>query len=348
MPLPPTQKDIARELGVSVMTVSLALRNSPEISAATRQRVVETSARLGYRMNPYVRSFFIQHRRGLALAKRLPLALLNLWPPSAGWKEKHFSRQIREGCARRAEELGYYIEELELKSPGMTARRTENILKNRGIRGVLVAPAPSSHSHLHIDWQHFAASAIGFTLRRPNLHRVTANAMQAMQLALHHLKHAGYRRVGFRIKRSSGRKMDGGWTSALLEYQQWLPAGDRVPIYYHDGFEKDRKEFLGWVKRHRPDVVMELGRIAFTWLTGAGYSIPGDIGFVHLDWDEAPHEIPGVEFTGMSLENNKIGARAVDMVVSQLEHHEYGIPRDPTITMVTPRWIPGKTIRRRV
>ena len=347
VPQPPTQKDIARELGISAMTVSLALRKHPKISAATRQRVVEASERMGYRINPYVRAFVIQHRRGMASHQRLPLALLNLWKPPSLWKKECWSRQLHEGCVKRAGELGYSIDEIALQSPGMTARRANQILKSRGIRGVLVAPTPSSHGHLRIDWQHFAASAIGFTLRRPNLHRTSGNPTQAMQLTLHHLKHAGYRRVGLRIGKHPVRRMDGGWTSALLEYQQWLPEKERIPIHYHESLEKDRKEFLAWVKRHRPDVVIGLGLIAYSWLTGAGYSIPGDIGFVHLGWDEELHESPGVEFTGTSIGNRQIGARAVDLVVSQLEHNEYGIPDEPTITMVTPRWIPGNTIRRK-
>lgn len=346
MPALPTQKDIARELGISIMTVSLALRNSPKISAITRQRVKEASARLGYQIHPYVRAFVIQHRRGQALPQRLTLALLNLWNPPAVWRKDCWSRQLHEGCVKRAGELGYSIDEIALRSPGMTARRANQILKHRGIRGVLVAPSPSSHAHLLIEWQHFAAATVGFTLKRPNLHRTGSNPALAMQLTLHHLKHAGYRRIGLRIGKDSERRMDGNWSGALLQYQQWLPGRDRVPIFYHGGLERDRKEFLRWVERYRPDVVMGPGSIAFRWLSNAGYSIPRDIGFVQLDWDEELRETFGMEPSGISLENREIGARAVDLLVSQLEHNEYGIPSTPTITLITPRWVPGETIRR--
>ena len=44
-----TLQDIARALGVSVSTVSLALRGSDRISAPVRQKVIEEAAAQGYR-----------------------------------------------------------------------------------------------------------------------------------------------------------------------------------------------------------------------------------------------------------------------------------------------------------
>ena len=51
-----TIKDIARELGVSPATVSLALNNSPMIGAMTTRKVKEAAFRMGYVRNQYSRS----------------------------------------------------------------------------------------------------------------------------------------------------------------------------------------------------------------------------------------------------------------------------------------------------
>ncbi|RPJ60714.1 MAG: LacI family transcriptional regulator [Acidobacteria bacterium] len=48
--------DIAQQLGVSAMTVSRALRGSPEVSDLTRKRVLECANELGYRPNRWARS----------------------------------------------------------------------------------------------------------------------------------------------------------------------------------------------------------------------------------------------------------------------------------------------------
>ena len=46
-----TIKDIARELGVAVSTVSRALQNHPDISEATKKLVKECAQRLNYKPN---------------------------------------------------------------------------------------------------------------------------------------------------------------------------------------------------------------------------------------------------------------------------------------------------------
>lgn len=59
MPKPPrsavTLKDIARHTGLSVMTVSRVVRGRPDVSPASRRRVLGAVRRLGYLPNPAAR-----------------------------------------------------------------------------------------------------------------------------------------------------------------------------------------------------------------------------------------------------------------------------------------------------
>ena len=59
--------DVAREAGVSVQTVSRALNNKGEISQETRERVLETVERLGYRPNTLARGLVTQKTSTLGL-----------------------------------------------------------------------------------------------------------------------------------------------------------------------------------------------------------------------------------------------------------------------------------------
>ena len=59
--MPTTLADIARELGVSKMTVSRAINNHPLINADTRERVLEVARRMNYQPN--------QHARALATSR---------------------------------------------------------------------------------------------------------------------------------------------------------------------------------------------------------------------------------------------------------------------------------------
>src|SRR5271165_585939 len=49
-------KDIAQDLGLSVVTVSKVLRNHPDISEATRKRVLRRMKEVDYRPNPAARA----------------------------------------------------------------------------------------------------------------------------------------------------------------------------------------------------------------------------------------------------------------------------------------------------
>ena len=53
----PNLRQIAAELGVSMMTVSRGLRGSPEVSAVTRERILAAAERLKYRPNRVVSAF---------------------------------------------------------------------------------------------------------------------------------------------------------------------------------------------------------------------------------------------------------------------------------------------------
>jgi LacI family transcriptional regulator len=340
--VPTTQLDIARILGVSKMTVSLALRHSSQVSPTMRAQVIELAEKLGYQVNASARSLAAQ--RSHPKPDRLPIALLNLWNPPRLWREPLSFRHMQQGCLDRAEQLGYRIDEIELRSRGMTAGRVNQILKSRGIQGVLIAPTPHSHSHLRLEWDHFASTAIGFTLRRPNLHRTAINMTMAMQLTLHHLKHARYRRIGLLLDKTFVRRMDGIPEAIYLYHQKELPAKDRLPIHWCS-WSNYAGGLPAWLKRYRPDVVMTYWPEVYAWLLKSGYSIPDDIGFVTLGWHHELQQELGIQPTGMSMENWEIGARAVEMVVSQIERHEYGVPPSPTIALVAPRWTPGETIR---
>ncbi|MGF6928878.1 DNA-binding LacI/PurR family transcriptional regulator [Chitinophaga sp. W2I13] len=62
-----TIKDIAQALRLSTSTVSRALRDSHEISAATKQLVLEHAARLNYHPNPIALSLKEKKSRSIGV-----------------------------------------------------------------------------------------------------------------------------------------------------------------------------------------------------------------------------------------------------------------------------------------
>src|SRR5471030_1284470 len=102
----PTLRTIAQAAGVSLATVSLALRDNPQTSRKTRARIKAVADRMGYRPDPRVAKLmsYLQqrkHRTGDGtLAFVTAFAQPEVWRESATWTN-YF-----EGATAMAEELG--------------------------------------------------------------------------------------------------------------------------------------------------------------------------------------------------------------------------------------------------
>ncbi len=60
-----TLKDIAEVVGCSVNTVSLALKNSPRISEATRNKIQKAAKDMNYASNNMARAWFLRGQEPL-------------------------------------------------------------------------------------------------------------------------------------------------------------------------------------------------------------------------------------------------------------------------------------------
>src|SRR5882757_9576940 len=177
--LHPTMQQIADAAGVSRMAVSLALRNSPKISAPTTARIRQLADELGYRPNPMVSALMTQLRQARDVKKPSVIAYVTAFPTEGGWRRPGPSVAFHEGARQRAGELGYTLEEWWLRRPGMTERRFCEILNTRDIHGMIVAPLPAGSGELEFDWAHFAAASISYSLPAPELNRVSNDHFSA-------------------------------------------------------------------------------------------------------------------------------------------------------------------------
>ena len=88
-------KELAKELNISVATVSKALNDSYEISGATKKKVLEAASRLNYKINPYASS--LKNKKSKTIAVILPEVADNF-----------FSLAIN-GIQSVAEKKGYHV-----------------------------------------------------------------------------------------------------------------------------------------------------------------------------------------------------------------------------------------------
>lgn len=324
---------VAAKAGVSQMTVSRAFRNDPSIPAETRQRVRRVATQLGYRPDPAV-SQLMARLRSSRLAALEPIAWLTTHPTSSGWRTNPASLAFHAGAQAHAAELGYSLEEFWLNAPGMSHRRMSDILRARGIRGVLVAPLHETGTRLELEWSHFAAATCGgFSLMDPVLHRACSHYFSAMKVAWDALTRLGYERIGLAINEDLDRRASGLWLAGLLLEQRKVPASRRVPPLVAADWKPET--FLRWRERHRPDVVVSF-KTAVDWLIASGARVPDDCGFAMLNI-EAPR------FAGVDEQRHDVGAAAIDLIVEQLHAHRLGLPAKPKIVLTECAWVDGPT-----
>lgn len=331
-PIRPSLQHIADAARVSRMTVSLALRNHPRISPATRERIQRIARDLGYRPDPEIAKLMAHLRRSRPTSNRATIALLTTAGRPEPWRfNRHFAR-FYEGAMRRADELGYKLEEFWLKQPGLSSDRMAKILHTRSIEGLLVGPLARPSAHLSLDLSHFAAAEYGQNVWRPRLHRADHNQFQGMLLAMRKLQRLGYRRIGLAVLEGYDRRVWHTWEGAYLFCQQRADRQDRLPTFVAKNL--DRPGFERWFDKHQPDVVIGSHLEIRDWT-------PRGTGFVYLDWlDESDN------CAGICQHYDQIAAAAVDLVAGQLQRHERGVPAQPKLVLTDGEWIDGPTVRR--
>ncbi len=204
-------REIAEKAGVSRATVSLALRNHSSIPPKTRLRIQEEARQLGYRPNPLVSALMTYQRSTQPRETHLTLAVILNFSRHGPWQD-FLSEGLLRNAAARAEQQGYRLEEFWLGDLNMTGQRLSTVLYRRNVPGIIVAPPPAPRGHLRFEWEHFAAVAIGASLLRPMLHRVTTDRFRAMRLAVRQLRRMHYRKLGL-------------WPCAQIRMRVWTTNG---------------------------------------------------------------------------------------------------------------------------
>ena len=337
-PQPVTMQMIADRAGVSRMAVSLALRNSPKISPATRERIRDIAEELGYRPNPLVSALMTQLREVRRVPRPTTLAYVTAYPTADGWRRPGPFVEFFEGAKARAEALGYTLEEWWAARPGMSEQRLSDILYNRNIHGLLVAPLPAGGTTLGMEWPRFAAATIGFSLVDPAIPRASNDQYHSITLALQELTRLGYRRIGMAITDEEDVRVQRKWSAGFLVYQQGIAAKQRVPSLRED--EGFAAAFTEWFRKHKPDAVLSQDPRCIEYLSRIGVEVPKDVGFAHLALTDADTGLAGIHQNG-----RLVGASMIDLVDAQLRRNERGVPASPKTVLVQGRWVSGPTVR---
>ncbi len=335
-----TLKTIARHLGLSTAAVSMALRHRPNIPAETVVRVERAAVELGYRPDAELGRLMARLKQGRSTRFSGSLALINLFPSPRLADHNPQLARIARGITERAASQGYSIDEFCLGPGRPRPARVAQMLRARGIEGIILPGGPQYIEKLDLPFQHFATALVGTSIGLP-LHRASPHQFFDMLTVVEKLALKGYRAPGLVLRHDTDLRVRHqhsaafGW--AQTEYSQWR----RVPILRAPEITRD--PFLRWLRQHNPDVVIAQSPTAATylsWLAYAGKKVPDEVAFVSLDADPTDLHVSGIIET-----KEEYAAAAVDLVIAQLQRNERGQPASPKLVQLQSRWQEGQTAR---
>lgn len=332
-----TVREIAKKLGLHFSTVSLALRNSPRLLPATRERVQDFAREIGYRPDPMLAALNVYRLSKEEPRYQATIGWLNNWPDRAKLLENREFKEYYQGACERAAELGYTVEEFWLHEPGMSPERLHRIFKARNIQALLFPPQPEWSTPLNLDFSDYSSVAFGHSMQPSVLHLVTNHHFHSMNLVLSHVYEYGYRRVALFCGTDWNKKVGEAWMGGALTSQQKYPS---LKIFSPMLSKRSEPRLDLWLEKVQPDVIISYSDIIHE-VREFGYKIPKEVGFASLGLAKEDHEISGI-YQG----DHSIGRKAVDILVGMVQQGERGLPEIQICTFVEGVWREGTTLRK--
>ncbi|HEU5077676.1 MAG TPA: LacI family DNA-binding transcriptional regulator [Opitutaceae bacterium] len=330
----PTMRDVARLAGgVHPSTVSLALRNHPGISEATRKRVRAAARTLGYRPDPLLDAFNT-HRLEVLPHKALPvIAYISDFDSRQALEKSHAHSGYWLGARAAAESLHCQIELFLLSKAQLTPERLHSILRARGITSLVLGACRSHTTRVAFDWPDYSAAKIESPHLDAPIYGIISDHRQSARLAFRKLRALGYRRIGLATTPGGMPRQDELSRAGYL-LEQRVCAGERLPAPLDLDETPDAGVVLRWIQTNRLDAVisdrLELREI----LSGKGLRV----GFAGLDVPRNDEQ-----FAGIVIDHGRVGAQAVEQVVSLMRANQRGLPATSSCTHVPVAWQDGKS-----
>jgi DNA-binding LacI/PurR family transcriptional regulator len=281
-------KDLADKLGVSIATVSRALRNSHEVGEEMTQKVKQLAKELNYRPNPFAQS----------LRKEAPRVIGVIVPNLV----THYYAAVLDGIEDYASKLGYsVISANSHEDHEREAQALDNFL-NMHVEGIIACLAQDTTDYSHFEQLHEMGVPLVFFARcclEDMFSQVVGNGDVAAQEATQHMIETGSRRVAFiggPNHLDMVRRRKHGYLEALRENR--IPIDRDLVVCDKIDFDVARNATLRLLEgENPPDAILAFNDIityaAFDAIKSKGLRIPEDVAIIGFtDGDTAAFVTP--------------------------------------------------------
>lgn len=272
--MPTRLKDIAKSLNLSISTISAVTQNRPDISKATREKVLRKIDEMGYRPNRLARGLVTQKSR-----------ILGVVVPDLS---RSFFAEVTKGIDSIASAEGYSLLLSNTEEDPTREDRALEMLISQRVEGLIIA---SAHKPGSIQtWKKLTAMGILFVLvdrRFPTAPFVGVDDERVGHLATEHLINQGYRRIAHisgpqTTSTAIGRLK--GYNKALREFGHTPNPGYLIQAHYHE--ENSGLDAMRSLLRlpSPPDAVfaasdpIAIGALQAMWQ--CGLRLPEDMGLI--------------------------------------------------------------------
>jgi LacI family transcriptional regulator len=281
-------KDLAARLGVSIATVSRALRNSHEVGDDMKQRVQELAREMNYRPNPFAQS----------LRKEAPRIIGVVLPNLV----THYYAAVLDGIEDYARKFGYTVfSSNSHESHEMEAAAIDNFI-NLHVEGIIACLAQDTVDYSHFKELHDMGIPLVFFARTclPELFsQVIADGDVAAQNATQHLIDTGSRRIAFiggPNHLDMVRRRKHGYLQALRENHIKIDRDLVKCGEISDEYARQATNSLLSIE-NPPDAILAFNDIitysVFDEVKKRGLSIPKDVAIIGFtDGDASEHVTP--------------------------------------------------------
>jgi len=331
-------KDIARDLGVSVVTISKVLRNHPDVGDETRERVLARVKELDYRPNLAARSL-VTGRTYL-----VGLVVPDLLHP--------FFAEIAKSISEVLRARGYYlIVSSSEEDPDLEEQEIDQLLA-RGLDTLIIATCrPTVDLFFRVERQRTPYVLIDRTLPGLSANFVGVDDEAVGMLATKHLIDVGCKRIAhIRGPETSPaiRRLE-GYKRALA--QAGLRIKDDWVISEHKGDVETKQRGAEAMRRllhleERPDGVFcfndPLAMGAMNHALDHGFRIPEDIAVIgcgNLHYDDSLR----VPLSSIDQHSRRIGTEAARIALRILDTK---VPPPPESVVLQPELIIRGSTRR--
>ena len=318
-----TLKNLAKELKVSISTVSKALRDSPEISKETIEKVKDLAKKYNYRPNKIALS--LKSNRTLTIGVIIP-DILN-----------RFYSKVLNGIHDSADRYGYDVITINTKESILKEIDSLQILSSGTVDGVIIAMSEetlnkNNYSHLkEFTMKETPIVMFDRVTDKINCDKVIIDDFDAIYNEVKSLKDLGRKKIGFISTINDlnvGKYRANGFRKATFDF--FGRFNKNLILRISKNYDK-HIEIENFIKKNKPDALISAdiicGVISINIARNLNIEVPKELSVVGFG-DKTISEYSSPKLTTIYQHGTEIGNRSVELLVDRMNSKWFGLNKN--------------------